>query len=243
MKKFAPQGSATTFPLQTIVYAILAISSVIYAKKQQVTARTLREASREVRIFGDDSIVPDYAGRQYIQILEYCGFSVNTKKTFSTGLFRESCGTEAYDGADVTPAYITYPYEESEPSSVGSTVECANNFFKKGLWHASEALISTLPFWQRKLLRTVGPDDGAFGLTSFVGSKSTGITRYNENLQRYEDLALCITSTVTRCQPGGTGHLLQYFTEKPTHDIPNWMSGVDGRPVLRVAKRWEPLVA
>lgn len=111
MKKFAPQGSATTFPLQTIVYAILAIASVIYAKQQKVTARTIRDAALQVRVFGDDTVIPSFAGGQYLSLLEYCGFLVNYDKTYRTGKFRESCGHEVYDGTDVTPAYITSPYE------------------------------------------------------------------------------------------------------------------------------------
>lgn len=242
MKKFAPQGSATTFPLQTIVYSVLAIASVIYSQEQQVTAETILAAAKEVRVFGDDSIVPEYCGRQYVELLTYCGFLVNNAKTYGTGKFRESCGVEAYDGEDVTPSYITYPYDESDPTSAASTVECSNNFFKKGFWHAAAALESTLPFWMRKHLRRTGPDDGHFGLTSFMGNRDTPITRWNANLQRQECLSLANISKVERRQPGGTGHLLQYFTEKPTHDI-HWMSGVDGRPSSRVAKKWEPLSA
>lgn len=241
MKKFAPQGSATTFPLQTIIYAILAISAVLYSRNQAVTEKSIRAASKEVRVFGDDTIVPDDCGRQYVELLTYCGFLVNYAKTYGTGKFRESCGVEAYDGEDVTPSYITYPYDESDPTSAASTIECSNNFFKKGFWHSAAALESTLPYWMRKHLRRAGPDDGHFGLTSFMGNQDTSITRWNENLQRYECLSLTTQSKVERRQPGGTGHLLQYFTEKPTYDI-HWMSGVDGRPASKVAKRWEPLL-
>lgn len=242
MKKFAPQGAATTFPLQTIVYSIIAIASVLYARGWAVTAQNIYRASKEVRVFGDDTVIPSDCGSQYVSMLTYCGFLINANKTFSTGLFRESCGTEVWNGVDVTPAYITNPYEESNPSSVASTVEASNNFFKKGFWHAAAALESTLPSWIRKNLRRVGPGDGAFGLTSFCGSDCSDLKRrYNQRLHRDEVLALGVTSRVTRSQPGGPGHLLQYFTEKPTPDI-HWMSGVDGRPSSRVAKRWEPVV-
>jgi hypothetical protein len=240
MKKFAPQGSATTFPLQTIIYAVLAISAVLYARGKPVTSESMAEAARQVRVFGDDTIIPSDCGRQYVELLTYCGFLVNQNKTFSEGFFRESCGVEAYDGVDVTPAYITYPYDESDPSSVASTVECANNFFSKGLWHSAAALEETLPRWMRKHLSVVGPGDGAFGLTAYSGGKCTGITRYNDRLQRHESLALSIITKVSRTQPGGAGHLLQYFTEAPTPDI-HWMSGVDGRAATRVGKRWGPL--
>lgn len=239
LKKYAPQGSATTFPLQTIVFAILAVSSVVYTRGWPVTAETIRKAAKEVQVFGDDSLVPSDCGKTYVDLLTYCGLSVNYSKTYGTGKFRESCGVEAYDGTDVTPAYITDPYSELKPASVGSTVECANNFYKKGLWHAAAVLESTLPYWVRKNLRIAGPGDGSFGLFSFTGSQSTANVRWNEGLQRWETLALSVNAKVTRAQPGGTGHLLQYFTENPSQDI-HWMSGVDGRPSSRLTKKWEP---
>lgn len=240
MKKFAPQGSATTFPLQTIIYAILAISAVLHQRGERVDARTIARASREVLVFGDDTIIPSDSGRQYVELLTYCGFNVNYSKTYGTGKFRESCGVEAYEGTDVTPAYFLKPYTESDTTSVASTVECSNNFFMKGLWHAAAALESTLDPWHRKMLRVSGPEDGRFGLKSFCGTDERHLRRhYNPNLQRDEVWVLSQRSEVTRTQPGGAGHLLQYFTEAPTQDI-QWMSGVDGRSVSSVRKRWEP---
>lgn len=241
MKKFAPQGSATTFPLQTIIYAILAVSAVLHSRGWKVTKRNMVRASKEVLVYGDDTLVPADCGRQYVEILTYCGFFVNYSKTYGTGKFRESCGFEAYDGADVTPAYFTNP-NELDTSTVASTVECSNNFFKKGLWHAAAALESTLDPWVLKHLRVVGPVDGRFGLTSFVGSNDTHLARrYNKLLHRDEVRTLIEKSIIERTQPGGGGHLLQYFTEAPTQDI-HWMSGVNGRPASRVTKRWEPAV-
>lgn len=240
MKKFAPQGSATTFPVQSIVFAILAISAVLYSKGMRTGVNNIDWAAEQVQVFGDDTLIPEYAGRAYVELLTYCGLSVNYSKTYGTGKFRESCGVEAYDGVDVTPAYITVPYTESDPSSVASTVECVNNFYKKGLWHSAAALESTLPFWVRNHLITVGPDVGAFGLFSFCGSQVTTVTRWNSRLQREEYLSLTVNSEVRRVQPGGGGHLLQYFTEDPNQDI-HWMSGTDGRPSSKLRKRWESI--
>lgn len=241
MKKFAPQGSATTFPLQTIIFAILAISSVIHVRGWKVNKKTIAKAASEVLVFGDDTVVPSDCGNQYVDLLTYCGLTVNYSKTYGTGKFRESCGVEAYDGADVTPAYITVPYRESDPSSIASTVECANNFFEKGFVHAAAALESTLPKWVRKYLPRIGLGDGRFGLLSFEGFSATPFTRFNRHLQRAEYLALTIKSSKTRHQPGGYGHLLQYYTEAPTQDT-HWESGVDGRISYSVSKRWEPML-
>lgn len=236
MKKFAPQGSATTFPLQTIVYSILAISAVLYSRNMRPTNSNMSYVARQVRVFGDDSIVPADSGQQYVDLLTYCGFTVNTSKTYGTGKFRESCGVEAYDGADVTPAYFTNPCVESDPSSVVATIECSNNFHKKGFWNTSKWLKSTVPPWVQKRLRVVGPGDGRFGLFSYLGSFEAPERRYNANLMRDEALTISVSSRNRRVQPGGSGHLLQYFTEKPTADI-QWMSGVDDRTVTLVRKQ------
>jgi len=84
MKKFAPQGSATTFPVQTIVFSILAIAAVIYSLNQKVTSQTLARAAGQVQVFGDDTLVPSYAGKAYVELLTYCGLSVNYSKTYGT---------------------------------------------------------------------------------------------------------------------------------------------------------------
>ncbi len=238
MKKFAPQGAATTFPLQSIVYSIFALSAVLYSRGWKVTPRNLKRVSQEVLVFGDDTVIPGDSGQAYVEILTYCGFFVNYAKTYGTGKFRESCGVEAYDGADVTPAYITIPYQESVPSSIASVVECSNNFHMKGLWHAADRLQSTLPYWVHKDLAVKGVGDGAFGLTSFAGRRPPRKTRWNSTLQRREYLTVSPSAKQLKSQPGGTGHLLQYFTEAPTQDI-HWMSGVGGQPVVSVRRRWE----
>lgn len=242
MKKFAPQGSATTFPLQSIIYAIIAVSSVLYARKMPVTTANMRSVSREVLVFGDDTIIPKDAGEHYVSMLTYLGFFVNHSKTYTEGNFRESCGCEGFEGTDVTPAYFVSPFSESKPTSISSVVMCSNNFYKKGLWHTAHWIQSTLPNWVRNSLQIRAVGDGRFGLTSCVGGRAVGKTRWNDNLQREEIRALALKCAVTRTQPGGYGHLLQYYTESPANDI-QWMSGVDGRTSASARRTWEALVS
>lgn len=242
MKKFAPQGSATTFPLQSIIYAIIAVASVLYARGLPVTAANMRSVSREVLVFGDDTIIPKEAGELYVSMLTYLGFLVNHSKTYTEGNFRESCGCEGYDGVDVTPAYFVSPFSESAPTSISSVVECSNNFYMKGLWHTASWIQSTLPDWVRNSLQVRAVDDGRFGLTSYVGGKAIGKKRWNSSLHREEIRAITLKCVLTRTQPGGYGHLLQYYTEAPANDI-QWMSGVDGRTSATARQTWESLTA
>lgn len=186
MKKFAPQGSATTFPLQSIIYSIIALASVLYARGWSVSTATLKLAAKEVLVFGDDTIIPADAGERYVEMLTYLGFFVNPSKTYGTGRFRESCGCEAYAGVDVTPAYYVTRFTESSPSSIASVVECSNNFYKKGFWHTAAWLESTLPRWVRKDLAVRDIDDGRFGLTTYGQSRQSQRLRWNNDLHRYE---------------------------------------------------------
>jgi hypothetical protein len=38
--------------------------------------------------------------------LRFLGFTPNPDKSYHTGLFRESCGSDCYDGIDITPFYL-----------------------------------------------------------------------------------------------------------------------------------------
>lgn len=238
LKKFAPQGSASTFPLQTIVFTILAVASVLSVRGWEPNVVNIRRASKEVLVFGDDSIVPEDSGRQYVELLTYCGLSVNKSKTYHLGNFRESCGTEAFDGWDVTPAYLTQPMIKPNPESVTATVECSNNFYLKGLWHTAEAVLRTVPRYILNELPVVRTDVGAsFGLVSHQGFMATPNKRWNPLLHRYEMRTFCPIGQDQRSHVGGSGHLLQYFTETPSAEI-LWTSGAGGRSRLSLKRRW-----
>lgn len=57
--------------------------------------------------YGDDLVVANREiGLRLIELLEFCGFRVNSKKTFLDGPFRESCGGHYFNGVDVTPPYV-----------------------------------------------------------------------------------------------------------------------------------------
>lgn len=57
-------------------------------------------------VFGDDIIVRREAYDTVVHLLGLFGFTVNSQKSFNTGLFRESCGTDWFLGQNVRGVYI-----------------------------------------------------------------------------------------------------------------------------------------
>jgi hypothetical protein len=86
--KWSSMGNGYTFELESLIFWALCSS-----------------INEDVAVYGDDLIVPTESYQQVVRVLEVCGFKVNTEKSFSSGCFRESCGTDAFDGETVTPIY------------------------------------------------------------------------------------------------------------------------------------------
>lgn len=239
LKKFAPMGSAVTFPVQSIVYACVAVSAVLSLRGDKVTYGSIQEASRQVLVFGDDIIVPKAALSVLRELLEYLGLKVNLDKSFGTGKFRESCGVDAYGGYDVTPGYLTSPSRSVRPSEIGSFVQVSNNMWKKGRWHVAAWLQSLLGEYRKKI-PVVAVTSDAFGWTSFCGYDVSHLkSRWNPHLHHREYQVLVPKGKVPLIPTAGTYSLFQWFIEKPQPDT-HWVSGTRGRPTSTWRSGWAP---
>lgn len=100
-------GNAFTFPLQTIFF-----SALVYGCYKACGLPIIRPGSKRgdgnFAVFGDDIIVKKEAYDLVCTLLSLCGFSVNVNKSFNTGLFRESCGADFFDGTNVRGVYISH---------------------------------------------------------------------------------------------------------------------------------------
>lgn len=166
LKKFAAQGSAVTFPVQTIVYACMAIACLLFEWNAKVTSRNILKAAKELRIFGDDIIMPSYAVPALYLLMDHLDLKVNTSKTHWKGLFRESCGMDAYAGVDVTPVYLRAFDIGSSPQDLTSWIDVCNNVYLKGLWSLADALVRKIPERIRKLIPVSSEDLGILTLRS-----------------------------------------------------------------------------
>lgn len=94
-EKFSSMGNGFTFELETLIFLSLALACV----------SELGLSSEKVRVYGDDIIVPVQAYDSLVEVLAFCGFTVNSAKSFKSGLFRESCGKDYFNGIDVRPFF------------------------------------------------------------------------------------------------------------------------------------------
>lgn len=239
LRKFACMGSACTFPIQTYCFGIIAVSSVLIARSLRPTIRNIKLVSREVRVFGDDMIVPIDSWVVLQGLLSHFQLKVNQSKTYVNGKFRESCGLDAYDGNDVTPTYsMTYP-EVSRPESVISCVATANNFYQRGYFRVAAYIESTVHALKRFSFMRVPPGSGVFGWSDSFASNDHLKKRWNLALQRREYQCDQVSSRSQREPVESDSVLLQYFTEAllPPERSDERL-GRALRPAVSIRRRW-----
>lgn len=95
-EKFSSMGNGFTFELESLIFWAFATSACVISEV----------SSREVRVYGDDIVVPVEAFDVLEEILQFFGFTLNRLKSFKKGVFRESCGKDYYNGVDVRPLHV-----------------------------------------------------------------------------------------------------------------------------------------
>jgi hypothetical protein len=243
LRKFACMGSACTFPVQSYVFAILAISAVMITRQVSRTTHNLRVASREVQVFGDDIVIPLDSWEVLQGLLGHLGLKVNQSKSFTTGRFRESCGLDAYDGHCVTPTYsMTYP-EASRPESIASCVATHNNFILKGYDTVAQYVKSTVHSVKRFRFPNVPVGSGLLGWYDRFSTPNHHLRRrWNVALQRSEYLYDRVSTRTHRTPIETDSTTLQYFTEVTGPPLDNRERlGLMNRPAVSIRRGWEPI--
>jgi hypothetical protein len=243
LKKFATQGTAVTFPVQSYIFLIIALTASGFEADQPSdflvgTGGKLDKYVNQVRVFGDDIIIPKHGYDDIVLLLHTLGLKVNTSKSFASGNFRESCGGHYFKGYDVTPLK-TKSLSCTGPTSRQSLIDYSNNLFTKGLWNAAKTVELMIPSWIYRNMGVTRVDSGGFGLTSFVGSRVDHLRwRWNAKLQRKEVRTYTSNSRVRRKEYKSDNAVLQYFAEAPSPDE-KWVHGLALQPKTRDGLRWE----
>lgn len=136
LRMISTMGNGFTFPLQTILFA-----SVVRAALD-----TYGIERAEYGVFGDDVVVPtrifDFVNRMLVKL----GFTVNQKKSFGSGHFRESCGADYYRGHLVRGVFCK---SLETPEDVYSTI---NRLARWSAWNGVPLTrtLSILWSWSRR---------------------------------------------------------------------------------------------
>jgi len=182
LQKFAGMGNALTFPVQSVVFALLAICGILELEGREPSYVNVKRAARRVRVFGDDIIVDTSSSHSVVEWLTSFGLKVNQKKSFLGGFFKESCGVDAYKGYDVTPVYVRHEpfFTGWDPSKLSSLVSTCNQFWMRGLYKTSDTLRRTIEGLIK--LPLVSRNSASIGWHSRVDTSIA--QKWDEKLQR-----------------------------------------------------------
>jgi hypothetical protein len=113
-------GNGFTFPLQTAIFSSIVVAALTMDYPYEVARKccSLDNPSGMWSVFGDDIIVVSSHYPRVVRLLGLLGFEVNSDKSFSSGLFRESCGHDYYHGCNVRPVYVRRIKTDQDVASI-----------------------------------------------------------------------------------------------------------------------------
>jgi hypothetical protein len=205
LEKFASMGSALCFPIE-----VMAFSAIVLIGLQEA-GYTLKEALQlfregKVRVYGDDIIVPTDSVSCVEESLERFGLLVNRSKSFSNGLFRESCGGDYFSGEWVTPIRVRQilPSTRHHVKEIVSWSATANQLWEAGYDRAAEYMHETVQALI-KVYPNVGPNSEILGRLSFEPQ----VDRHNALLNRGEVKGWKPSRPPLSTRPGASGSLFK----------------------------------
>lgn len=94
-EKWSSMGNGYTFELESLLF--FAICSAF---------------TDDLLVYGDDLVVPTGHYHEIVDALKFFGFQTNMEKSFCSGPFRESCGSDYFNGVLCTPIYWKDPLND-----------------------------------------------------------------------------------------------------------------------------------
>jgi hypothetical protein len=238
LKKYAGMGNATTFPVQSYIFALVAICSMI-GTNEVVSIKKLEALASNIRVFGDDIVIKREYFPAFVQWIESCGLLINHGKTFSQGNFRESCGVDAYMGTKVTPIYMRHdPLQSStDASSFVGTLSTCNQLWLQGMYATSDYLKSLLEV--KVKLPLVHRECPGLGLHTHQDLCDR--QRWSKTLHRYELRTYVPVPVREKDEIDGYAALMKYFHSPNSGEFDrNHLRSSVRRFNLNLRKRWVP---
>lgn len=201
LSKFAPMGSATCFPVESVVFACICEKVIRSRRKDHSPSHY-----RDYVVYGDDIVIRESYLPDLERELSALHFKVNRKKTFggySVTPFREACGIEALEGQDVTPLRLSRRLciegtgtISCSPGVLSAWTDLANRAYMYSYANLRELALRMIKqslgrrFFEIQRLhldQIEGNEVGVYLLTDEVYATNYAINhRYNEHLWRPE---------------------------------------------------------
>lgn len=209
LQKFSAMGNGYTFELESLIF---------YSLLWSVVRREADDWESEIAVYGDDLIVHNKHFDRVVEVLNYCGFTVNDDKSFKVGNFFESCGRHFFKGVDVTPVF-----QKKHIDTLQEAIRCSNRLLRwakedifldsrvRVAWDFSFSYANRfLLFDKRRKLRVIPRlplycegDDGLLDPNYQVRSNHHGLCRtkvlvFRPRKKRADDYAL-LSYTLKKC--------------------------------------------
>lgn len=240
VNKFASMGSAVCFPVEASVFWVAILTAIRrhYRKTNasfELTWRFLRNLEGQVRVYGDDLIVPVDCLPEVEELFQELGWKINTAKSFSKSYFRESCGGDYWHGRDVTPVRVRRPIPSNrrQIAEVHSYVNLRNQLYLAGYWRTARLVEDQL----FRLLNGVFPiaEDEVNGWIR-VSRSFLGKTQATNSMQQHLVKAWTLSSPIPVNPASEYGSLLKCLLVKSLDEDHLQRSG---RPSsVYTKKRW-----
>jgi len=214
LSKFASMGSALCFEMESMVFYTILIASLLRDRSLRPSASNIARLSKEVRVYGDDLIIPTDNTSTAIEYLETLGLRVNRSKTFSGGKFRESCGMDAYDGSEVTPIYCRTkaPNSRRDAHAVASWTALSNQLHAGGFWRSADAVRTHLESVLGLEIPLGTDQSSGLVLTSFLRGQS--VHGWNRHLHVPTMKTVRLRPKLPRSRASAHGSLLKCLARK-----------------------------
>lgn len=210
LSKYAGMGNATTFPVQSVVFTVVSIASILIQDRKFPTYRNVKRVARMVRCYGDDIIVSSSHARSVVRGLHSVGLKINEKKSFFDGSFKESCGKDWFAGVDITPVYLRYhPHNLSKETRALTNYIEASNLCWEGCYYDLSTALKDLVEEDFGPLPYVTKDSGALGWRTRRNDYS--FQRWNKYLHNWSVKTLVVRPRRRRDHLDGPPALLKFF--------------------------------
>lgn len=183
LAKFASMGSALCFPVEAMVF----LTVIFLGIERELSVPLSCEGDiipfcKQVRVFGDDLIVPRDYVLSVVDELHAFGHRVNISKSYWTGKFRESCGREYYDGHDVSIVKVRriLPTRRQDATGVISAVSLRNQLYWAGLWKSADWMDGYIGRLL-KVFPNVAPTSPVLGRETALGYQFQGLDPYTHS--------------------------------------------------------------